>query len=472
MSEIMVVIGTRPEIMKTASVIENLHRKAKLVLVWSGQHYDQNLYRVFFEQFRLPEPDYDMEVGSGSHSFQTGQIMIKLEEIVSRTKPKIVVAEGDTNTVVAVAIASAKLRIPFAHIESGMRSFDMAMPEEVNRLIADRVGQLLFAPTQTALLNLLFEGISPDKVHLSGDTDVDAVLRFAEKLSAKVLVDLSVEKRAYGLVTIHRSENTENRENLRNIMDALKEISRRIPLIFPMHPRTREFMNLHGFSLKEANVRVTPPLGYLEFLSLMKESSFVVTDSGGVQEEALTLGVPCVTARNNTEWAETLDSGGNVLAGTTTEKIVEKATYALEQNEDIRRKLRAQPNPLGDGRAGERICEILLGELGKSNLTASVASIDFRETGYPKHVLLTGRSFVNQSVSQVSKNWEVSVVQAYDGSGEPKSPYPDAVIREGWSIVVWGPSKRIDGIIRYAKDQSQHEKEFHKIARRKNSKNP
>jgi UDP-N-acetylglucosamine 2-epimerase (non-hydrolysing) len=451
MSEIMAVMGTRPEIMKNASIIESLDKKAKLTLVWSGQHYDPKLYDIFFEQFKLREPDLDLEVGSGTHSSQTAQILVKLEEIVTRLKPKIILAEGDTNTVVATALASAKLRIPFAHVESGMRSFDMSMPEEINRLIADRIAEILFAPTETAMLNLLFEGTLPSKMYLSGDTLIDAVLKFRRKLNTRVLDTLSLGKKSYGLVTIHRAENTEDTRNLKNIMGALEKVAENTTLIFPMHPRTKEFMTHYGYELNQKNIFIVPPLGYLEFLSVLEESLFVITDSGGVQEEAMTLNIPCVTVRNNTEWAETLEAGGNFLVGVDRNRIVETVRYVLENNQDVRERLASHRNPLGDGAAGERICKLLLDKLSSLRPSQSISSMDFRDSGYPKHVLLPGDPFQHLSVRQISEKWEATPTLIYDEQGKPIPPYLDTLIRKGWSIRFWGPAKHIDSITDYCK---------------------
>jgi UDP-N-acetylglucosamine 2-epimerase (non-hydrolysing) len=450
MSEIMVVMGTRPEIMKNASIIESLDKKAKLTLVWSGQHYDPKLYDIFFEQFKLREPDHDLEVGSGTHSSQTAQILVKLEEIVTRLKPKIILAEGDTNTVVATALASAKLRIPFAHVESGMRSFDMSMPEEINRLIADRIAEILFAPTETAMLNLLFEGTLPTKMYRSGDTLIDAVLKFRQKLNTRVLDTLSLGKKSYGLVTVHRAENTENPQNLKNIMGALEKVAENTTLIFPMHPRTKECMSHYGYELNQKNIFIVPPLGYLEFLSVLEESLFVITDSGGVQEEAMTLNIPCITTRNNTEWAETLQAGGNFLTGVSRDGIVKTVSYVLVHNHDIRRKLAGHPNPLGDGSAGERICKLLLDKLNTLQSGQSMSSMDFRDSGYPRYMLLPGDPFEHLSVRQISEKWGVALTLIYDEQGKPIPPYLETLIRRGWSIRFWGPAKRIDSIIHYS----------------------
>jgi UDP-N-acetylglucosamine 2-epimerase (non-hydrolysing) len=363
----MIVAGTRPELIKLAPVFWELKRRdVEYVFVWSGQHYDYEMSRVFIEELELPEPDFDLGVSSGSHAIQTAKAMIGVEEAIQRYKPSLTVALGDTNTVVATALASVKSLVPFAHIEAGLRSWNMSMPEEINRKVADHVAQLLFTPSTIATINVLAEGIESRRVFQTGNTIID-VLNKAMEIADKHESTIAEQVRnfidePFLLVTVHRQENTDNPQRLTAIVRALVRLSSRYRIVIPLHPRTRRKIIEYGLMNELANnrsIRLLKPLGYLEFLYVLKHAYVVLTDSGGVQEEAFTLRIPTVTLRYNTERPETILLGCNVLAGAATNRIVEYTLRMAEIREAIRSRLGNVPNPYGDGRASERIVDAI-----------------------------------------------------------------------------------------------------------------
>lgn len=361
MKPVMVVAGTRPEAIKLAPVIKWLEKLGvEYVFVWSGQHYDYELSGIFFEQLRIPDPDENLGVGSGTHAEQTAKIMVGLERLIEKCSPAVVVAEGDTNTVVASSLTALKCLVPFAHVEAGLRSWNMTMPEEVNRKVADSIAILHFAPTKLAAINLLFEGISPRHIHVTGNTVVDMVREYeglARKRGEELLSELGFSKYHYILATIHRAENTENPQRIRSIVMALEELSQHYDVLFPMHPRTEKRLMELGLAQRLQRIRMVKPMGYLEFLGVLAYARVALTDSGGVQEEAFTLKVPTVTLRYNTERPETTMFHVNVLAGADKDRIVKLALMQAERAEEIRGL--SFENPLGDGSAGKRIVKIL-----------------------------------------------------------------------------------------------------------------
>ncbi|MEM0172806.1 MAG: UDP-N-acetylglucosamine 2-epimerase (non-hydrolyzing) [Nitrososphaerota archaeon] len=415
MKPMMIVAGTRPEVIKLAPVVKRLQQLGiDYIFVWSGQHYDYLLSRVFFREFELAEPIIDLMVGSGSHAEQTTRLMLGLERVIKDYTPSVVVAEGDTNTVLASALVAAKLLTPFAHVEAGLRSWNMLMPEEVNRRLADSIARLHFAPTKLAALNLLFEGISSRTVYVTGNTIVDSLQEFMSKvvsLSDSVLSGYGLERYDYILVTLHRAENTDNPKRLESILKALNELSRYYHVVFPVHPRTMNAISRLGLSEQLSRVKLTEPLGYLEFLSLLSNSRVVLTDSGGVQEEAFTLKIPTVTLRYNTERPETTLYGINMLAGADRDKIVKLTLMQAERAEGVRRL--SFENPLGDGQAGRRIAQILR-EVLEAGLT--INEPDLRDTPVVKYRLLdeTG-DFETSSL--------FDLLVAFDKDGEPVLPW-------------------------------------------------
>jgi len=353
--KVAVVLGTRPEIIKFSPVIRECERLGlDYFILHTGQHYSYNMDRVFFEQLELPEARYNLDVGSGSHAEQTGKMLMGIERVLLHEQPSIVLVEGDTNTVLAGALAAVKLGVKVGHVEAGLRSYDRQMPEEINRVLADHCSDLLFAPTEKSRQTLLGEGIAGEKIFVTGNTIVDAVHQNLEiaKKKVNVLDKFGVEADGYFLVTVHRQENVDSEKRFKGIMEGLELVHREfdLPVLYPVHPRARK--QLKAFGIAVNGVRVVDPLDYLSFLMLESNARLVLTDSGGVQEETCILGVPCVTLRYNTERPETLEVGSNVLAGTEPDEIVKQVDFMLN-------KERGWPNPFGDGKAGQRIVEIL-----------------------------------------------------------------------------------------------------------------
>jgi len=352
---IAIVLGTRPEIVKFSPIIrECIRLEQDFFVLHTGQHYSYNMDRVFFEQLELPEAEYNLNVGRGTHGEQTGKMLIDIEKVLLKEKPDIVLVEGDTNTVLAGALSAAKVGIKVGHVEAGLRSYDRQMPEEINRILADHCSDLLFSPTRKAAAILLNEGIPRDKIFVTGNTIVDAVFHNIEmaKKKAPKRSRLDSEKKDYVVVTIHRQENVDNKERFQRILKGLEIVHRDLdcPVIYTIHPRASK--RLKEFRLEPRGVKLIRPLDYLSFLSLESNARLILTDSGGVQEEACILRVPCVTLRYNTERPETLDVGSNVLAGTDPSMILEKVHIMLS-------KKRRWKNPFGDGKAGQRILDVL-----------------------------------------------------------------------------------------------------------------
>ena len=361
---ICIVVGTRPEIIKMSPIIrECRERGLDYFLVHTNQHYSYNMDRIFFEQLQLPEPDYNLEIGSGSHGLQTGKMLIELEKTLTGETQDVVLVEGDTNTVLAGALAASKCHIEVGHVEAGLRSFDRSMPEEINRLMADHLANYLFAPTTISQLNLSSEGISENKIYVVGNTICDATmynLNIAEAQS-DILNQLELQTGGYFLLTLHRQENVDNEARLGKVIASLLEIADKyhIPIIYPVHPRADKMITHFGLDARlkdNENIRLIEPVGYLDFLVLDKNAQLILTDSGGVQEEACILNVPCVTLRYNTERPETVDAGKNVVAGVESEGVVAGVKEMLE------REL-GKENPFGDGNTGKRIVDILVASL-------------------------------------------------------------------------------------------------------------
>lgn len=347
--KIISIVGARPEFIQAAPVSRALRPKHNEILVHTGQHYDYQMSRVFFKQLGLPEPDYNLEVGSGSHAWQTGNILIKLEPVLEKERPDWVIVRGDTNSTLAGALAAVKLGLPLVHIEAGLRSFDLTMPEEVNRILTDRIARVLFCPSDAAVKNLAAEGITRG-VHRVGDVMYDGLLynlSLAEAHST-IMADLGLKPRGYLLATVHRAGNTDERKNLAAILAAFARLDE--PVIFPAHPRTRKQMDSFGLGVSP-NVRLIEPLSYFDALVLQKNARLVLTDSGGMQKEAYCLGTPCVTMRDQTEWVETVEAGWNITVGADTARIVQAVRTFTPPSE--------HPPLYGDGHAAERIVTIL-----------------------------------------------------------------------------------------------------------------
>jgi UDP-N-acetylglucosamine 2-epimerase (non-hydrolysing) len=354
--KIGILVGTRPEIVKMASVVRACAaRRVKRVLIHTGQHYSYALDGVFFAQLGLPKPDVNLAVGSGSATQQIARMIGGLEEVLLRSRPDILLVEGDTNSVLAGALAAQKLGIRVGHVEAGLRSYDRAMPEEINRVVTDHLSDVLFAPTKATKTILRSEGIPAARIAVTGNTVVDELLRQrprAEKLAAWRAYGLEPGK--YVVATVHRPENTESPERLAGIFEGFLRAAAvlRLPILIPLHPRTRK--RLGAITLRRKNwLCFLDPLGYLEFLGLCSKAALILSDSGGLQEEACTLGVPCVTLRDTTERPESVEAGANVLAGADPKKIAARAKQMIRKRNDWK-------NPFGDGRAAERIVDSLL----------------------------------------------------------------------------------------------------------------
>jgi len=353
------VVGTRPNFMKIAPIGAAMRADGffEPLLVHTGQHYDRKMSKVFFEELGLPIPDINLSVGSGAHGMQTGRVMARFEAVALEERPDLVVVVGDVNSTLAAALVAAKLHIPVAHVEAGLRSFDRSMPEEINRVLTDGISDFLFATEPAALDNLRAEGVSDEKVFFVGNVMIDSLLAHRRRAaSSPVLSRLGLAERGYAVLTLHRPSNVDAPEPLGRVVAALEEIAARLPVIFPAHPRTVK--SLERFHLRDrlerSPVRLLEPMGYIDFLRLVDRAAVVLTDSGGLQEETTLLGVPCVTLRENTERPVTLTHGTNVLVGNDTERIVEEALKAVSGERG-----QAQVPELWDGHAAERIVQIL-----------------------------------------------------------------------------------------------------------------
>jgi len=328
--KIVTIVGARPQFVKAAVVSRALgkDRSCQEILVHTGQHYDANMSERFFEELEIPRPAYNLGVGSGSHGEQTGRMLPLIEKILLQERPDWTLVYGDTNSTVAGALVAAKLHIPIAHVEAGLRSFNRRMPEEINRVLTDHVSESLFAPTKTAVENLAAEGISGRKVLLVGDVMCDAAIFYAGRAArgGQILKHLKLEYKRYILATIHRAENTDDLARLKVILRGLELVAKQIPVVLPLHPRTRALMK--SFGLAAAGVRLTEPVGYLEMIELERHAVVIATDSGGVQKEAYFHRVPCVTMRNETEWTELLDAGWNRLCPPKSARLLAKTILA------------------------------------------------------------------------------------------------------------------------------------------------
>ena len=355
--KILHVVGARPNFMKAAPVMAALSKRdgVSQVLVHTGQHYDANMSEVFFRQLGIPEPDINLEVGSGSHALQTAKIIMRLEQVLLEGKPDLVLVYGDVNSTVAAALVCAKLQVPLGHVEAGLRCFDRTMPEEINRLLTDQIADLLFTPSIEGDENLLREGIAKEKIYFVGNVMIDTLVHLLPKVAADAHTKTQAKFESYVLVTLHRPSNVDDPDMLIKIIQTLNEISNELPVIFPIHPRTRLRIGDCGLRISEnGKLNLIAPVGYLEFLSLQKNAAVVVTDSGGIQEETTFLGVPCLTVRENTERPVTVQIGTNILVGQNMEQLKMEVYRIL----DGKAKKGSVP-PLWDGKANERIVDVI-----------------------------------------------------------------------------------------------------------------
>lgn len=359
MKKIMTIVGARPQFIKTATVSRLLHQisTVKEVLVHTGQHYDSNMSQIFFDELEIPKVDYHLGVNSSSHGKQTGEMMAAIEKVLLREKPDWLLIYGDTNSTLAGALAAAKLHIPIAHVEAGLRSYNRKMPEEINRIIADQLAEILFTPTQQSVNNLLNEGYAGSRIVKVGDVMYDAAIFYGEKATKKsqILSKLQYKKDEYVLATVHRAENTDDHHKLSIIFNALELLTKTAAVIMPLHPRTRESIQQHYPEiLIKTNIKMIEPVGFLDMIMLEKNAALIVTDSGGVQKEAFFYNIPCVTLRDETEWVETIHLNWNRLV---------KPTSAQYIHDQILQALGTQGSnkeyPYGKGNASELIVEHL-----------------------------------------------------------------------------------------------------------------
>lgn len=359
--KILGVVGARPNFMKIDPVFRALERDSDSFSTWlvhTGQHYDENMSKIFFDDLGMRAPDIDLGIGPGTHAEQTGKIMVDLERILIEKKPNLVLVVGDVNSTMAATLAAAKLCIPIAHVEAGLRSFDRTMPEEINRIVTDALADLLFTPSPEADDNLRREGVPEDRIHRVGNVMIDTLLRCQQLAEdSPVFGRLGLHKNGYALLTLHRPSNVDNPAALEEIVDALEEIQRVLPIVFPVHPRTRKQIEAFGLQQRVDDLRgilTMPPLGYMDFIALEMHARLVLTDSGGIQEETTVLGIPCLTLRETTERPITVTQGTNRIVGHDKKKIRIASRDFLQGP-----KTSGRIPDLWDGRAAERIVKVL-----------------------------------------------------------------------------------------------------------------
>ncbi len=359
--KILSVVGARPNFMKIAPIVRAIraHKGIQHILVHTGQHYDHAMSGSFFKDLGIPKPNINLGIGSGSHAKQTAEIMMAFEHVLMKVKPDVVLVVGDVNSTMACSLVATKLRIAVVHVEAGLRSYDRNMPEEINRLVTDSIADLLFTTSEDADKNLIKEGLPKDRIYFVGNVMIDTLMNnlvAAQRLN--ILSKFALKKKAFALVTLHRPSNVDSKESLSKIMNAFKVIQNKIPIVFPVHPRTKK--NLEKFLSKNELMKMKQmvfiePLGYLDFLALMNEAKFVITDSGGIQEETTVLGIPCLTVRENTERPITITEGTNTLVGLNTDKIIKESLKILKgQGKKGRRP------KFWDGKASTRIIKTLV----------------------------------------------------------------------------------------------------------------
>lgn len=370
--KIATILGARPQLIKAAVVSKAFSISAEIeeVIVHTGQHYDENMSEVFFQELDIKRPDYNLGIGSGLHGLQSGRMLEGIERVLLEESPDWVLVYGDTNSTLAGVLAAAKLHIPVAHVEAGLRSFDRRMPEEINRLVADHISDLLFVPTKTGQQNLRREGLPDCSIYVVGDVMYDAAVYYGSRAKAhsQALQELGLRHKEYLLATLHRAENTDNLECLCSILSGLAQIAREVPVVLPIHPRTRRVVNDRGIDREMLQrIRLIDPVGYLDMMMLEMNARLIATDSGGVQKEAYFHGVPCVTFRERTEWVELVELGWNRLA-----PPVSLAAVVSGLRGGLESAPRSTQTPYGDGHAAERIVQILL-QKGRTEISSAVA---------------------------------------------------------------------------------------------------
>ncbi len=358
MVSIISVVGARPNFMKVAPLYEEIHsRGGQQILVHTGQHYDENMSKVFFEDLAMPTPDIYFGIGSGSHASQTARVMLEFEKTIEEFEPELVIVVGDVNSTVACALVCAKMNVPVAHVEAGLRSFDRSMPEEINRIVTDSISDFLLTPSMGANENLLREGAEPDKIHFVGNIMIDSLHRSVKNSQkSNVLEEFNIEPSEFGVMTLHRPSNVDDSESLFHLVESACIASEQSPIIFPVHPRTKKLFGKKKFEnlIQSSNLMISDPLGYLDFIRLLSNSKFVLTDSGGIQEESTALGIPCLTLRENTERPITVSMGTNTIVGTDRELILSMVSEIIQTGG----KKGIIPD-LWDGKTASRISDVI-----------------------------------------------------------------------------------------------------------------
>lgn len=437
--KILIIAGTRPELIKLSPLIKLIQkeREFEFLFIFSGQHYDYNLFMKFLIDLELPAPNFNIKVGSGTHGYQVGTIVCEIEKIVQEFNPDVVIAEGDTNTVLASALATRKLNKCFMHLEAGIRSFDEKMPEEINRIITGVCSMFHLAPTEQAAINLLYEGTLPEKIFVVGNTIVDAVYEVKKMVSSKsqILNSLNFDKTSpLVLVTLHRPSNVDNVEKIKSIVHTLTSLNN-FNFIFPIHPRTRK--NLETFGLLEklieqSHILVIDPVGYLDMIEILSNSLCILTDSGGIQEEACILRIPCLTLRNNTERPETIDFGANMLVGNNMQKLV----YELNKIEADPKYLKGKSdaNPFGDGRASHRIIKVIKNLHEEKQF--SLRNTELWEKIPEKKLVNVQTNDINTTVQCYEEKYNVKIQIIFDEEGKPIFPYRKTTLHEGFTLLI------------------------------------
>ncbi len=437
--KILIIAGTRPELVKLSPLLKLISGDPdfSLLFIHAGQHYDYNMSKIFLEDLSLPLPNFNIECGSGSHGYQTGKLLIELEKIIAENMPDIVLAEGDTNTVLASALATKKINKCFMHLEAGIRSFDKRMPEEINRIITASCTMFHLVPTERAAKNLLFEGIDPQSIFIVGNTIVDAVLQNKKiaQTKSKILENLKITvDKPIVIITLHRPTNVDNKISLELFINSLNELQN-FQFIFPIHPRTKKTLkefNLLSKLLKSSNILVTEPLGYLDFFKIFSVSLCVLTDSGGIQEESSILKIPCITLRNNTERPETLEYGTNVLVGLDMERMKSELLKIRSDSTYLRGK--SIENPFGDGKASERIVKIIKDLYNQNKLNKIYSKL---WEGIPSRII---KKIKNQDVQksvndyEIENNIEIKII--FDEKGQPHFPFKSKSLKKGDIVLI------------------------------------
>lgn len=447
--KITFILGTRPQIIKSIPLIKELEQREKIILtiLHTGQHYNYEMSKIFLEELNLDAELINLEVGSGSPGSQIGRMLIKLEPVLVRLSPDLVIVPGDTNSTLAGALISSKLQIPICHLEAGLRSFDFKMSEEINRRFVDHCSTILLCPSKIAISNLTNEGISHDRIFFSGDTMVDALYLNLDiaRVKSTILKKLSLIDKDFALITCHRAENVDNQANLTQIISSFLELGE-IQLVFPVHPRTKKRLlefNLIDKIKHASNLTLIEPVGYWDFITLMNNALCIFTDSGGIQKEALILKIPCITMRETTEWKETVELGSNVLTGSNKGKIISTFREKVLSGQ-FKDNLQTIENPYGDGKSSKRIADQIL-ELYKHH-QISLPFFNIQKDGYPEYKTLLvqkNSKFVSKKFKEVLKaNPNLYVIRINELKGEEIAFKEDLELREGM-IITYFSSKEL-----------------------------